>query len=90
MISELKSKKFLLSFFAFILLNVALYLFILIFNNKVSFNKFNYYYNAHHYIQDSRVTKNQFNIFNALGQYDGQWYLKIAGGGLFKKPKNSK
>ena len=85
--SELKSKKFLLSFVAFILLNATLYLFILIFNNKVSFNKFNYYYNAHHYIQDTRIAEKRFNILNALAQYDAQWYLKISNEGYPKNPK---
>ena len=89
MISELRSKKFLLSFIAFVLLNATIYLFILIFNNKVSFNKFNYYYNAHHYIQDTRITEKRFSIFNALAQYDAQWYLKIAREGYSKNPKTA-
>ena len=73
---------------AFIILNLFLYLFIILFNHKVPFNENSYYQNAHHYLQDQKVLGNKFSLINALGQYDSQWYLKIASAGFPKNPTN--
>ncbi|OGH23481.1 MAG: hypothetical protein A2629_00340 [Candidatus Levybacteria bacterium RIFCSPHIGHO2_01_FULL_41_15] len=81
----MKSKNFILSLMAFVFLNLALYLFIFLFNSKVPFNNNNYINNAHHYIQDSRVILKKFKFINALGQYDSQWYLGIADVGYPRK-----
>ncbi|OGM15782.1 hypothetical protein A2V56_02520 [Candidatus Woesebacteria bacterium RBG_19FT_COMBO_42_9] len=70
----------------FFALNALLYLFIVQFNQKVEFNKYNYLYNAHHFLEDPRVNGGKFNLFRALGQYDSQWYLKIASFGYPKNP----
>lgn len=80
------NKKFYLNLSLFLIINLLLYCFIILFNAKVPFNSYNYYANAHHYLPDQRVTKNSFNLLNALGQYDAQWYLKIAQKGYPKNP----
>lgn len=42
--------------------------------------------NANHYIPDPRINGGNFSLINALGQYDGQWYLKIASQGYPDHP----
>lgn len=61
-----------------VLLNLALYVFIYLFHEKVKFNVENYYYNSHHYKPDTRLKPLGFSLINVLGQFDAQWYLKIA------------
>ncbi len=85
----LQSKKLWLYFSVFIILNVLLYLFILLFNSKIPFSKFDYTNNAHHYLIDPRITGGKFNFITAMGQYDAQWYLKIAKEGYPKNPTNT-
>ncbi|MBI2032731.1 MAG: hypothetical protein HYT09_03755 [Candidatus Levybacteria bacterium] len=68
----------------FIAINVGLYIFILLFHNKVEFHLKNYLYNAHHFKADARIKGDDFNLINAQGQYDAQWYLKIASNGYPK------
>lgn len=80
--------KFLVSLSFFLILNISLYLFILFFHSRVPFNKINYVYNAHHFFEDPRIRKEKFNLINSLGQFDAQWYLKIASEGYPKNPKN--
>ncbi len=80
------NKKFCLNLSLFLIINLLLYCFIILFNTKVPFNSYNYSTNAHHYLPDQRVTKKSFNLLNALGQYDAQWYLKIAQKGYPKNP----
>lgn len=65
-------------FIFFIFLNIVLYLSIIRFNYRVEFNVENYYYNSHHYKPDARLKHAGFSLTNALGQFDAQWYLKIA------------
>lgn len=79
-------KSLYLNLIIFILINVFLFAFIIKVNNLFSFNKFNYVYNAHHYLLDQRIKNGNFNLLNALGQYDAQWYLKIAEKGYPKNP----
>ena len=87
LMSIFREKLFVISLSLFFILNISIYLFILTFNNIIPFNKFNYIYNAHHYFEDGRIKGEQFNILRALGQYDAQWYLKIASDGYPTKPK---
>lgn len=75
-------------FSLFIALNIFLYLFIIYFHQKIPFNSYNYFYQARHYIADERISKHQFNLINALGQWDAQWYLKIADKGYPSPPGN--
>lgn len=75
-------------FFIFVFLNLFLYLFIALFHGIVPFSKFNYIYNAHHYLKDPRIDQKPFNFLIALGQYDAQWYLKIANSGYPNHPKS--
>lgn len=70
----------------FCLLNIFLYLFIILFHQKVPFNLNNYQYNAHKYLIDPRVEGKPFNLLNGLAQFDAQWYLKIASDGYPKNP----
>ena len=84
----MKSLRFLLfSFSIFIGITVLLYLEILLCNQYVPFDTFNYVYNSHHYIADHRIEHKPFTFLNALGQYDAQWYLKIAHDGYPDHPK---
>src|SRR3989344_2076219 len=62
----------------FIGLNILLYLFIYFFHDRVPFNYHNYEKNAHHYFPDPQYENGQFDLLRSLGQYDAQWYLKIA------------
>ncbi len=82
-----KNKVLLLYLCFFILFNSVLYLFIQNFNQIIKFNRFNYQYSAHHYFQDERISGGSFNFLRALGQYDAQWYLKIASVGYPKNPQ---
>ncbi len=68
----------LITFLLFIILNLALYFFILWKYALMPFNGINYLYSAHHFLPDPRITHGSFNFLRALGQYDAQWYLKIA------------
>jgi hypothetical protein len=68
-------------------INVFLYSWINLYHGMVSFSKNEYLYNANHYIPDPRINGGDFSLINALGQYDGQWYLKIADQGYPDHPK---
>lgn len=81
-----RSKKLWLYFSVFIILNILLYLFILLFNSKIPFSKFDYTKNAHHYFTDPRIKGGKFDFLRAMEQYDAQWYLKIADEGYPKNP----
>lgn len=85
----LKNKFLTLGFLLFIFINILLYVFILGFHQTISFNKFNYSHNAHHYLKDPRINGGSFDFLRSLGQYDAQWYLKIASEGYPKNPKNT-
>lgn len=78
---------FLKGLLIFILLNSLLYLFIIQFHNLVPFNRFNYQFNAHHYIPDNIILNKPFFLPNALSQFDAQWYLKIAESGYPAHPQ---
>lgn len=80
-------KNFIRTLVIFILLNIFLYCFIIFFHSIVSFNSINYKYNAHHFIKDPRFDGRQFSFFNAIGQFDAQWYLKIAQTGYPYHPR---
>lgn len=73
----------------FLGLNILLYVGILFFSNKVSFNYFNYEVNSHHFIEDHRIKGKPFNLINSLGQFDAQWYLKIATEGYPQRSVNT-
>ena len=80
------SKKLWLYFSVFIILNILLYLFVFLFNSKIPFSKFDYTKNAHHYFIDPRINGGKFDFLRTMGQYDAQWYLKIANEGYPKNP----
>jgi hypothetical protein len=60
------------------------------FHGLIPFAKNEYYHNAQHFAPDPRYANGQFSLLNALGQYDGQWYLKIAQDGYPAHPTNTK
>ena len=59
-----------------------------LFHSSVQFHLYNYIKNSHHFIPDTRVTSDKFNLTNALGQYDAQWYLRNSVLGYPKSPRN--
>jgi hypothetical protein len=68
------------------LINCLLYLFITLFHAKLPFNTYNYTNNAHHFLTGNRSEGKPFTLLRALGQYDAQWYLKIAQNGYPQHP----
>lgn len=81
----LAQKLLLISFLVFILGNVYLYNFILEYHSVIHFNSYNYKFNAHHFLKDSRINNGPFSFLRAMGQYDAQWYLKTASIGYPKQ-----
>jgi hypothetical protein len=81
-------KEYIYPLILFLLINVLLYFWINIFHSTVPFNKFDYTQDASHYIQDPRSNGQPFSLVNALGQYDSQWYLRIADKGYPIHPKH--
>jgi hypothetical protein len=71
----------------FLILNIAFFINIFFFHSRVEFNKFNYEINAHLYFKDFRIGGDDFNLLRSLGQFDAQWYLKIAESGYPVNPK---
>ena len=69
-----------------LLFNVFFYIFLVKFNYLVPFEIYNYNYNSHHYIHDNRVLGGDFELSDALAQFDSQWYLKIASDGYSYNP----
>lgn len=55
---------------------------------SVPFSKIEYLYDANHYIADPRISDNPFSLITALGQYDSQWYIKIADKGYPDHPRS--
>lgn len=74
-------------FLVFVLINILFFVFIAKFHNLTSFNSLNYVYAAHHYFSDPQASGKPFNLLRSLGQYDAQWYLKIASSGYPFHPK---
>lgn len=73
----------------FLCLTIGLYWFMALFYKTIPFNSFNYIYNAHHYNEDPRIHGGRFNLLRSLGQYDAQWYLKIADQGYPSHPSDT-
>jgi len=72
-------RKNLLLFCAF---NCLLYVWIIMAHGLIPFHAFDYASKAYHFLPDSRaVNIGSFNLLQALGQYDAQWYLRIAANG---------
>jgi Gpi18-like mannosyltransferase len=73
-----RKKSFLIALALFILLNISLYLFILLFNSAIKFDVHQYGFEAYHYFYDPRMLDANFNFLRGMGAWDAQWYLKIA------------
>jgi hypothetical protein len=58
------------------------------FHSAFPFNQVNYVQNSHHFLVDPRVHDGPFVLLRALGQYDAQWYLRIATNGYPAHPTN--
>lgn len=69
----------------FIILNIGLFWFIANFYFLITFSSFDYSQNAFHYKPDPQSSGQPFDMIKALGQYDAQWYLKIADGAGYPK-----
>ncbi|HUQ85550.1 MAG TPA: hypothetical protein VM077_04455 [Candidatus Limnocylindrales bacterium] len=83
------NRNFWLFLLLFLALNILLYSFISLYHHKVPFSSDNYKSNAYHFLSDPRSeTDNDFVLLRALGQYDAQWYLRIATHGYPKNPPN--
>lgn len=72
----------------FLVINALFYFLVASFSYKLPFNKSNYLYNAHHFLPDKRVQGKDENLIRSLGQFDAQWYLKIASDGYSPNPSN--
>lgn len=83
------SRLFIYGFLLLIASNIVLYAWILLFHSRVPFDDYLYTTSAHHYRNDPRDSGGSFDFFNALGQYDAQWYLKIAEKGYPPRPANT-
>jgi hypothetical protein len=71
--------RFFLYLFLFACFNMFLYVWMVGFHPLIPFSKTNYAYNAHHYLKDPRIENpSSFSFLRALGEFDGQWYLRIA------------
>src|SRR6266496_2220287 len=64
-----------------VLSNVLIYACTIVFHSGFPFHQFNYTYNAYHFMADPRADGGLFDFLPALGQYDAQWYLRIAATG---------
>lgn len=71
----------------FIFINLFLYLYMWKFNNLLPFRSDLYLYSSHHYLYDDRISGGKFDFLRSLGQWDAQWYLKIADSGYPKNPQ---
>lgn len=78
-ITKLFSTKFTISFLIFIFFTIVFYTWVTTFHSVLPFNRDNYMYGAHHYLQDPRLkSPHSFDFLRALGVFDAQWYLRIA------------
>ncbi len=72
-----------------LLSNILLYSFLQLSHSIIPFHRENYLYNAHHFLEDPRIAGGNFQLLRALGQYDSQWYLKIAEAGYPEEPEEN-
>jgi hypothetical protein len=69
-----------------VLSSSVLYAGMLEFHSVFPFNRANYTLSSHHFVPDPRADGGPFVFLRALGQYDAQWYLKIAATGYPAHP----
>lgn len=63
---------------AVVLSSMVIYAVTMEFHSVFPFNRINYTLSSHHFLPDPRADGGPFVFLRALGQYDAQWYLKIA------------
>ena len=71
---------------AVVLSNGVLYAVTIEFHSVFPFQHSNYTLSSHHFLPDPRANGGSFVFLRALGQYDAQWYLKIAATGYPAHP----
>lgn len=71
------------------MLNIILLLSVALLWNRIPFQAYNYQHNSHHFLPDPRAEggRGGLSLFRALGQYDAQWYLRIAQDGYSRHPR---
>ena len=75
------NKVFLLCLFIFFSLNCLFYASTIYFSTSVPLQRDIYQTKSNHYYEDPRIMNKEFSLLRALGGWDAQWYLKIAGSG---------
>lgn len=82
-----KDRQFRRHLLAFVVFNVVLYLGIFLWHGQLPLNIQNYLHSSHHHYTDARIhNPESFDFLRALGQYDAQFYLKIADDGYASDP----
>jgi hypothetical protein len=71
---------------AVVLSSVVVYAIMLQFHAVLPFQRANYLISSHHFLPDPRIDGGPFLFLRALGQYDAQWYLRIAAQGYPAHP----
>lgn len=67
------------NFCAFVIFSLLFYGWMGLGSHWIPFDTFDYTHNAQHYVADERLKDpGAFNLQQAIGPYDGQWYLIIA------------
>ncbi len=61
--------------------SVCIYAVIAVFHSLLPFQYIIYLTDAHHFLVDPRIAGYPFDFLRALGQFDAQWYLRIAATG---------
>lgn len=69
-----------------LLINILLFVFIIKFHRIIPFSFSDYNLNAHHYIEDNRISDKGFSLINAIAVFDAQWYMKTAQDGYPFRP----
>lgn len=72
--------------YLFLFINLFIFSWINVYHGIVPFSRNEYLTNATHYIPDPQINGGNFSLISSLGQYDGQWYLKIADQGYPDHP----
>ncbi len=81
------NRNFLSYLYLFVSINILLYSFVYRFHSIVPFDQLDYFFNAHHFFEDKRANFGEYSFLRSIGQYDAQWYLKIAVRGYPANPK---
>lgn len=82
--------KILIATLVFFTLNISLYFFAAHFHRLFPFQADRYFIDSYHFLPDPGASQGKFNFLRSWGQYDAQWFLKIAQDGYpFRPPPPS-